>query len=140
MTMHGQDEIGPANQELVHHEATDVNIRAIFTFALGLFIVAVVVHFAVWGMFRYFDAREAATPREYPLAAGAAPLPPEPRLQVAPRTDMSQMLRSEDERLTSYGWENREAGAVRIPIAEAMRLTLERGLPVRPAAAAEAAK
>lgn len=132
----GHDEIGPANQELVHHESTDVNIRAVFTFAAGLFMVAVVVHLAVWGLFRYFDAREAAaSPRDYPLAVGAAPLPPEPRLQVAPRLDMSQMLRTEDEQLNSYGWVNRDAGVVHIPIAEAMRLTLERGLPVRSDAA-----
>jgi hypothetical protein len=137
----GDDEIGPANEELVHHEETDVNIRAVFGFALGLFLVAVVVHLAVWGMFRYFDAREtAATPRDYPLAAGAAPLPPEPRLQVTPRLDMSRMLQSEEQRLTSYGWVDRANGVVQIPIAEAMRLTLERGLPVRPDAAAAVPK
>ena len=34
--------------------------------------------------------------------------------------------------LDSYGWVDKNAGVVRIPIDEAMKLTLERGLPARP--------
>ena len=37
----------------------------------------------------------------------------------------------EEERLHSYGYVNKEAGIVHIPIEDAMRLTLERGLPTR---------
>jgi hypothetical protein len=95
--------------------------------------VAVVVHLAVWGMFRYFEGREAeASPRDYPLAAGRETVPPEPRLQATPRIDLSELVRTDDERLNAYGWVDRDAGIVHIPIQEAMRLTLERGLPVRP--------
>ena len=46
-----------------------------------------------------------------------------------------QSLRTAEEALaTSYGWVNREAGTVRIPVARAMELLLERGLPVPPKA------
>ena len=33
--------------------------------------------------------------------------------------------------LDSYGWVDKNAGIVRIPIDEAMKLTLQRGLPTR---------
>ena len=74
-------------------------------------------------------AREAAE-RRYPLSA-AQPhrLPPAPRLQQFPENERF-VFQSEEQRLLNwYAWENKEAGTVRIPIAEAMRLTVERGLP-----------
>jgi hypothetical protein len=41
-------------------------------------------------------------------------------------------LRAEHEAaLRSYGWVDREAGVVRVPIDVAMKLVLEEGLPVR---------
>jgi hypothetical protein len=43
------------------------------------------------------------------------------------------MRADEDERLNNYGWVDEDAGIVRIPISEAMKLTLQRGLPTRPA-------
>jgi hypothetical protein len=58
-------------------------------------------------------------------------VPPEPRLQEHPREDLSELRAREDEILSSYGWVDRNAGVVRIPIDAAMKLTLERGLPAR---------
>jgi hypothetical protein len=58
-------------------------------------------------------------------------LPPEPRLQTDPRDDMANLRRSEDDVLDSYGWVDRNAGVVRIPIERAMTLVVERGLPTR---------
>jgi hypothetical protein len=42
--------------------------------------------------------------------------------------------------LTTYGWMDQNAGVVRLPIERAKELILERGLPVRGAEAAPAAK
>lgn len=120
------------DQPTVHHEETDVDIRAIFGFAAALTVVAIVIFVAVWGLFRYFDYQAA---REYgpasPLATGEARLPPEPRLQTNPREDAAEFHAQEDAILNGYTWINREAGRVRIPIAEAMRATVQKGLPVR---------
>ena len=70
-----------------------------------------------------------------PLATGEARLPPEPRLQVSPREDARGIPAHRKTRiLNGYTWVDREAGTVRIPIAEAMKLTVQKGLPVRAAA------
>jgi hypothetical protein len=117
----------------VHHETTDVNFRAILAFGAGMIVVAVGIYFLVWLLFGYFTSREAKrVPPEYPLAASQGErLPPEPRLQTTPRADMRDLRASEDAVLDSYGWVDKNAGIVRIPIDEAIRLTLQRGLPTR---------
>ena len=116
-----------------HHEHSDVNIRAILAFGAGLVVVAAVISVLVWLLFGYFEAREARQAQpEYPLAVTQSPrLPPEPRLQTNPREDLSELRAAEAELLTTYGWVDRNAGVVRIPIDEAMRLAIQRGLPSR---------
>ena len=54
-----------------------------------------------------------------------------PHLQLQPEVDLKRFRASEEEELNSYGWVNRTAGVVRIPIAQAMDLLLQRGLPTR---------
>jgi len=117
----------------VHHEESDVNIIAIFAFGAGLIVVAGIVSLLIFVLFRFFDVREAArVPLAYPLAVSReGALPPEPRLQTNPREDLADLLAKEDALLTSYGWVDKNAGVVRIPIDEAMKLTLQRGLPSR---------
>ena len=117
----------------VSHEHSDVNIRAILGFGAGLLVVVAVVYVLILGIFRVFDRREGVQmASEYPLAAAQGHRePPEPRLQTNPRQDLADLRAREDELLGSYGWVDKNAGVVRIPIDEAMKLTLERGLPAR---------
>ncbi len=116
-----------------HHEESDVDFRAIMTFGGGLIAVAVFVYILIFGIFRFFDGREGVkVAAEYPLAASQGRRePPEPRLQTDPRQDMADLRAKEDDLLGSYGWVDKNAGVVRIPIDAAMKLTLERGLPAR---------
>lgn len=123
------------NHELVHHEESDVNVRGLFGFAAGLTLVVVFVAFVVWLLFQFFASREARkTTPEFPLATQQENrLPPEPRLQTNPRQDLSDLRSKENQILTSYGWADKNAGVVRIPIDQAMKLMLQRGLPSRQA-------
>jgi hypothetical protein len=121
---------------MVHHEESDVDLRGILIFAASLLVTAVGIWVLVWLLFNYFNAREArqGTP-EFPLAATEEHrLPPEPRLQTDPREDLRELKDAEERTLTTYGWVDRNAGIVRIPIDEAMKLTIQRGLPTREAA------
>jgi hypothetical protein len=124
-----QHEVNPG----VHHEHSDVNIRAILGFGAGLIVTTAVVYVLIFGLFRYFESREGVKVQaEYPLAASEGHRePPEPRLQTDPRQDLIDFRATEDDVLGSYGWVDKNAGVVRIPIEAAMKLTLERGLPAR---------
>lgn len=123
-----------ADNPSVRHETTDVNLRAVVGFGAGLIALTVAVYMMLWLLFSYFSAREArSTPREFPLAAEQQNrLPPAPRLQTDPRQDLRDLRVREGAELTTYGWIDKGAGVVRIPVEEAMRLTVERGLPARP--------
>jgi len=122
----------PAANPDVRHETSDANVRAVFAFAAGLVVVAVLIHLLVLVLFNYFATREAVrVPRQYPLSIGQDErLPPEPRLQVNPRDDLQSLRTSEDAVLSGYGWVDKDKGVVRIPIEKAMKLTVQRGLPV----------
>lgn len=52
-----------------------------------------------------------------------------PRLQTDAPHDLATLRRAEDERLSSYGWIDREQRTVHLPIERAMSRIEERGLP-----------
>ncbi len=111
----------------VHHETSDVNIRGVFGFGVGLVVVGArhplhrlaAVHVLRRRESVAGDAAVSARRRQEHR------LPPEPRLQTNPREDLRD-LRGERGRDCSngYGWVDKNAGVVRIPIDEAMKLTL----------------
>ena len=72
----------------VTHETSDVQISGIAKFIIGLLILTIATHIALWGLFLLFQ--KTATQQEQeshrsPIAmSGEERLPPEPRLQGAP--------------------------------------------------------
>lgn len=117
------------------HEESDVNVGAVFGVGAGLTAITVAAFVIVWLFFVYFDRREMSnTTAAYPVAEGQGlRLPPEPRLQTTPRKDLREFRSSEDTLLDSYQWGDKASGIVRIPVTEAMKLVVERGLPAREA-------
>jgi hypothetical protein len=115
------------------HEHTDVDVWMIAQFATWLLVGAVVVHILMWFMFIWFvDTRQPVAPPEFPLAVGQEQrLPSGPRLQRFPANEIADFRQRENVELNGYGWIDRNAGTVHIPISEAMRLMVERGLPSR---------
>ena len=122
------------------YEHTDASVGVIVKFLLWLAISAVVIHIGLGLIYAILIDRALETGEQrYPLAATQGErLPPMPRLQQFPRNELYDFRRGEQEFLEGYGWMNKEAGIVHIPIEEAMRLTVERGLPSRAPAAGEA--
>ncbi len=119
------------------YEPTDISARLAGRFAILLLVGAVIIHVGLWGLFKVLAKWETARQAQvaYPLAAGRGQelrLPPLPRLQPLPINDITQFRAEEERLLHTFGWVDRGAGIVRIPIEDAMRLTLERGLPSRP--------
>lgn len=115
------------------HEESDVDALSIFGFGAGLIVVLLAALLVVRVLFGVL-AVSTPTIAPDPMTAGQETrLPPEPRLQQTPREDLRAFRTGEDELLNRYEWVDRQAGVVRIPIAEAMKLTVQRGLPSRPA-------
>jgi len=122
----------PRDHGALEHEESDINAGAVLGFALGLLIVGVIVQVVVAMLFGAFTRVAERTPRTFPLAADhEQALPPEPRLQVHPREDLRELRAREDSMLHTYGWVDKESGIARIPIDEAMKLIVSKGLPVR---------
>jgi len=120
------------NVEIVHEES-DVNVGAILRYGVGLFLIAAVVHLFLWWLLGVYERQnERAQTQVYPMAASQQDrLPPQPRFQQDPQQELQDLRAKQKALLEGYGWANKEAGVVRIPIEEAMRLVVERGLPSR---------
>ena len=136
-SMHS-DHAADDHDESVHHEGSDIDIRAMFISAVALTAMTAFCYGVVLVMFNLFEARaaEASATRQYPLARGQENrLPPEPRLQTQPKQELKDLRAEEALALENYQWVDKTAGVVRIPIEAAKKLTLERGLASRPAPA-----
>ena len=122
------------------YEHTDASTWIIVKFLWWLLVSAILIHFGL-GLFYEVLIRQSREvgEQQYPLAAAQEQrLPPTPRLQQFPRRELYEFRVGEEGFLRNYGWMNKNAGVVHIPIAEAMRLTVERGLPAREAGASPA--
>ena len=121
------------------YETRDIKLRPLVVFIAGLTVVGLVVYLVVFLMLRLFsgqaareDARVAPSSVARPApASGEERLPPAPRIQANAAADMEALRRHEAAVLTTYGWVDRQAGIVRIPIDVAMTQILDEGLPVR---------
>jgi hypothetical protein len=124
-------ETGPGTESAGRHEARDVQVRPIATFAVGLIMLTGVVLLLMGWLFQYFAARQAQLDVPVSPLAVTQDGPPEPRLEVVLDQALREVRADEQATLHSYGWVDQQAGTVRIPIDRAMSLLMERGLPVR---------
>ena len=132
-SQHGHTEHDGLYNEDVVHEHSDVNVRVLLLSAVGLLIVAAVVHLSMWGLFVVFEKQAVGNdPVLSPLAVPAGQLPPEPRLLTDEPLNLRQVKEEETQILQGYGWVDQAAGTARVPIDEAKKKLLHDGLPVRP--------
>lgn len=111
-------------------ELRDTNLRAVLWFTVGLIVLLVIVFILVGQLFDFFNVRQLQQSPPPPFMLEEAELlPPAPRLQRIPSLELEALRASEDAQLNSYGWVDKEAGIVRLPIERAIELALERGLP-----------
>ncbi len=123
-------------EEAKHHiedpaayEHRDVPAKGVLIFIGGLFLGLALVLMGVAWLFGFFtERREMYLP--FPLPK-ANQIPPPPRLEQRPYVDMRVLRAQEDAILGTYGWVDRNAGVVRIPIDRAIDLVAQRGLPAR---------
>ena len=142
---HAPGEEDPLHNVDIEHEHSDINLRAVIGSAIILIVVVTVSQLLMWGLFVVFENQAAANePAISPLAASPASMPknqigtavftPEtiagPQLLTNEPMNLRQQRDKEQKVLHGYGWVNQGAGIARMPIDEAKKLILERGLPV----------
>lgn len=111
----------------VQYEKTDVSVGQVTRASVIVFGTSAVVAVALVGYLTLQverDERRAAPARAVGFEGGRqAPLP---RLQEAPFVDVGALRAEEERALRNFGWVDRQAGVVRLPIDVAMRLYVER--------------
>jgi hypothetical protein len=115
------------------YETRDVDFRPVLWVGFWLSVIVVASFALMWLMYVSFIARgERESAPAHSLAAEyARKAPPAPNLQKDPFAEWEDLQRQNEEILSTYGWVDRPAGVVRIPIERAMDLALERGFPLR---------
>jgi hypothetical protein len=114
-----------------------VSAEGVFFFVVGLFITvalclvilgAVLTHFKKVGLTADAAIKERGV---VPSAMSGRPYFPSPHEQFSPQLDLQAFQAEQNRDLNTYGWIDKKAGVVRIPIDRAMNLLLQRGLPTR---------
>jgi hypothetical protein len=133
----------------VAHEHIDVNLRGLAMSVVAIIVVVIVSQVLMYVLFQWFvEEAEENDPVVSPLAAQPAQMPNTttgspyfsvgaqgPRLLTDEPMALEELRAEEQKRLQSYGWIDEKSGIAHIPIEEAKRLILERGLPAREGAA-----
>jgi hypothetical protein len=118
MTMdHAKQPPHTETAEGLGYEARDARPKVLLTYAVLLTISLIVVHVLLLGVYSYF--RQQRTPE--PVSKS--------RSVIDIYEQLKGLRRAEDQTLSSYGWVDRKAGIVQIPIERAMDLVAKRGVP-----------
>lgn len=111
------------------YERSDLKPGTIALFGVGLAVVigAAVVITSLFVHYRALQHSRQETP--VPRLAGEREATPEPRLQVDAQNELRRLRAAEDVALNNYGWVDKDAGIVKIPVDRAMEILAKKGLP-----------
>jgi hypothetical protein len=159
MPTHDPHDTHRPESESIGYEVTDVNVNGIAVFLASLFAFVGVFFIFCFGMGKVINTAilKSDGPSNKWNQIGTQPRGkredltsnavmeqqqlnqmvqrfPTPRLQTDDgNEEIAEMHAREDLLLDNYSWIDRSSGKVRIPIAQAMQLIAEHGLPVAPA-------
>jgi hypothetical protein len=106
------------------HELSDLSSKLLLSLAISMIVLSVVMHLGLAGSLFYLKKKLTRTEPQLvdaSLVTGRE-MPPAPRLQRNPPADYIRYHSNQDRILKSYGWMDRNAGIVRIPIDRAMEI------------------
>jgi hypothetical protein len=138
----GHDDL---HNEDTGHEHRDVNIRALIASGVTLAAVTIASMIVTYGLMDRFEAMATSNdPQLSPLATPPVDMPKTtrespyfstgvrgPQLLTNEPVALGEQRRKEAKQLHGYGWVSQPGGVAHIPIEEAKKLILQRGLPVR---------
>ena len=120
----------------VSFEGTDVKSSPIFKFLTYLGITVIASFFLSLGVYRglkNFWKNSYDVPA--PMREAGPHLPPEPMLQgmpghlTDPQLDMRRKLEADTKANKELGWVDKNAGIAQVPVKDAMKMIVEKGLP-----------
>jgi len=133
---HGQTNGGRPEHADVLFEATDVRSSPIFKFLTYLGITVILSFFLSLGIYegliKYWTSTYEAPA---PMREAGPQFPPEPRMQgmpghlTDPQHDMREKVEADNKANGGLGWVDKNAGIAQIPVKDAMKLIVEKGLP-----------
>jgi 7-keto-8-aminopelargonate synthetase-like enzyme len=132
----------------VSFEQRDIQAGVIYKYLFALGGAVVVSLLICVFILRFTTAFTSTTDTPPPPSRETHPreLPPEPRLQgvpghqTDPQADLRQKIREDSEANEKLEWIDRSSGIVQIPVKDAMKIVVEKGLPVAPAPPVEKKK
>ncbi|MCI0656044.1 MAG: hypothetical protein L0170_03120 [Acidobacteria bacterium] len=111
------------------YERRDTQVKILAWLLAALLAATLVVLGLMKSLFGYFASQEdRRQPPPLSLAGTRSSVPPEPRLQNTPFDELRRMRAEEEAALASYGWVDRKAGIVRIPIEQALDIAARGGV------------
>ncbi len=109
----------------------EIDVKAMTIGGIGLAAMIAVSMLLMWPLSCSLKQHLVAGDRApSPVAAAnERRLPPGPQLQASPEAELKAMRAEERHLLESYDWVDKTGGTVRIPVARALEIIAERGLP-----------
>jgi hypothetical protein len=117
--------------EAAGYERRDLDPGAVGLFGLALVVVLAIAVAIASLLIHYKTVQQARQETPMPRLAREREAPAKPRLQVDAPNELRQMRAAEEAVLNSYGWADKNAGIVRIPVERAMEILAKKGLPAR---------
>jgi len=131
----------PQENDTVAFETSDVKARTIYVY-LAVLAAAVIFSYVVSVFVLRVTTRLAAEsdapppPVREEMGKDYVTLPPEPRLQgvpghgTDPQYDLREKMQEDSEADEKAGWIDQNSGVAQIPVEDAMKIIVEKGLPV----------
>jgi hypothetical protein len=133
---HGQNNGERPQHADVSFEATDVRSSPIFKFLAYLGITVIASFILSVGIYKGLISYWTSSYEVPPPSHEAGPhFPPEPRMQgmpghlTDPQHDMREKVEADTKANNELGWVDKNAGIAQIPVKDAMKLIVEKGLP-----------
>jgi len=133
---HGQSHGERPQHADVSFEATDVRSSPIFKFLtyLGITVIAsFILSVGIYKGLKNYWASSYEAPA--PMREAGPHLPPEPRMQgmpghlTDPQHDMREKVEADTKANNELRWVDKNAGIAQVPVKDAMKLIVEKGLP-----------
>lgn len=133
---HGQTNGQRPQHADVSFEATDVKSSPIYKFLTYLGITVIVSFFLSLGIYNgLISYWKSSYDAPAPMREAGPHFPPEPRMQgmpghlTDPQHDMREKVEADTKANNELSWVDKNAGIAQIPVKDAMKLIVEKGLP-----------